>query len=123
MKERELHLKRAFSLIEILIVMVVIMVIAAYLLPHYLGGKTMDGKKVRAPITMARDTVCQSNIQQVRQSLEINKTTDAEGGYPSDLASLKLPAECLKCEVGGEAYVYDPQTGKVHCPHPGHESY
>src|ERR1043166_529466 len=113
----------ALSLIEILVVMVVIMILAAMIMPRYLGGTSLDGKKHRAPITMARDTVCQSNLQQVRASIEINKTTDADGGNPPDLASLKLPAEVLKCEVGGERYVYDPQTGKVHCPHPGHESF
>lgn len=114
---------RAFSLVEILVVMVILMVLAAFILPRYLGGRTEDGKKTRAPITMARDTVCQSNIKQVRLAIDTARTSDPDAKPPQSLDELKLGSELTRCEVGHEAYVYDPQAGTVRCPHPGHENY
>ena len=40
-----------------------------------------------------------------------------------DLSEMKEISSISKCPVGGEAYTYNPQTGEVHCPHPGHERY
>ncbi len=117
--------RRAFTLIEILIVLVIIMALAALLLPHYLGGVTADGKKVRAPVTMAKDTICQEYLGQVRMAISMNKNmdTDADAANPRSLAELKLPYEVTHCPVGGEPYVYNPQTGEVRCPHPGHQNF
>lgn len=69
----------------------------------------------------ARDEVCRSNIGQVRMSIGINTGTDEE--HPASLEDLKLPKSFLSCPIGKELYIYDPATGKVSCPHPGHEAY
>jgi Tfp pilus assembly protein PilE len=70
----------------------------------------------------ARDTVCRSNLGQVRAALQIAESTNEEK-YPETLQETKLPKEFYKCPVGKEKYLYDPATGKVSCPHPGHEKY
>lgn len=115
---------RAFSLIEILVVAVLLMIVAAVVLPHYLGGKTVAGKTVRAPIVQAHDTECISNLRSVRQAIEAYRASDPDGGFPPSLQSLhELPSSVVECAVGHEPYRYDPQTGQVTCPHPGHESY
>ena len=111
-----------FSLIELLVVIAVIAIAAAYFLPRYLGGTSLDGKKNKSPIAAARSVVCQSNLNQVRQSLSIAKMSE-EQTNPADLAALKLPAEVTHCPIGNEAYTYDPAKAEVHCPHPGHEEY
>jgi len=82
-----------------------------------------DGKGITVPgaaEAAARDTVCQSNLQQIRMSMMANAGGDDT--HPASLADLHLPAEVLKCSFG-DMYVYDPGTGTVHCPHPGHEKY
>jgi type II secretory pathway pseudopilin PulG len=81
-------------------------------------GRTIPGAAEEA----ARDTVCRSNLTQVRESIMVTQT-NGEDTHPESLAELHLPAEVLKCPIGHEAYIYDPATGQVHCPHPGHEKY
>lgn len=81
-------------------------------------GKTIPGA-VKAD---AEDTVCKNNLQQIRLSIQTEQATDPDGGNPPDLKSLHLPAEILKCPLGGQ-YIYDPKTGTVHCNHPGHENF
>lgn len=83
-----------------------------------------DGKGATIPGLVrlkAQDEVCRSNVQQVRQALQIANTTD--DAYPASLADLKLGETLTKCAVGGEAYTYDPASGAVYCPHPGHEKF
>ena len=70
----------------------------------------------------AKDTVCRSNLGQVRASLQIAETNNEEK-YPENIEDTKLPKEFYSCPLGKEKYVYDPTTGKVYCPHPGHEKY
>lgn len=69
----------------------------------------------------AKDDICRSNLKQIRMSIQINSSTEDQP--PASLDDLKLPAEMLKCPVGDEKYEYDPATGTVKCPHPGHEEY
>lgn len=114
-----------FGLIE----MVVVIAIIAVLVGAYFGlsGK-LGGKKKSIPgqaIDRAKDVQCQSNIGQLRKSVQM-KTWEGEPP-PSSLeeaaSALGVGEDFTKCPVGGEAYVYDPQTGRVYCPHPGHESF
>ena len=81
-------------------------------------GKTIPGL-VRYK---AKDDVCRSNLRQARAAIELLSIND-EDKPPQDLSQARLPAEMLKCVVGKEAYLYDPATGKIACPHPGHEAY
>lgn len=64
---------------------------------------------------------CRSNLSQIRQAIQIRMTT-AETP-PPDLNGLGLPPTMLVCPVSGQPYQYDPSTGKVQCPTPGHMSY
>jgi prepilin-type N-terminal cleavage/methylation domain-containing protein len=112
-----------FSLVELLVVIVVLAILAAIILPRYMGGRTGPNQTVRAPITRAHETVCAANLRTVRQAIQAAQSGDPDAAYPGSLSELRLPAEVLRCDVGGEAYVYDPQTGQVHCPHPGHEKF
>lgn len=70
----------------------------------------------------AKDEVCKSNLGQVRQSIQI-ASDPVEGTFPASLEEARLGADFLKCPIGKEPYLYDPTSGKVSCPHPGHQSY
>lgn len=81
-------------------------------------GKTLVGKSLLA----GKDSKCKSNLGQLRGAISI-ATDPVEDTKPQTLEETKLGAQFYVCPVGGENYVYDPQTGKVSCPHPGHEKY
>lgn len=113
--------RRAFSLVEILVVVAILVIAAAWLLPRYLGGTGLDGKKHKSPIEAAHSVECQTNLMQVRQGINVFKV-DSEKA-PESMAAMKLPSETTHCPIGHEEYVYDAEKGEVHCPHPGHEGY
>ena len=64
---------------------------------------------------------CINNLDQIRKALQMEQTT--EGRFPRSLKELQLGDSFLKCPVGGEPYQYDPRTGRVLCPHPGHQRF
>lgn len=80
-------------------------------------GETIVGRG----LARAKDEKCMEQVRQVRQSLEILNPTGDEP--PQSLSETKLGPSFLSCPIGHEPYEYDPQTGKVKCPHPGHEKY
>jgi len=118
-----MRLQRAFSLVEILVVLVVLAVIAAFVMPRYLGGVRKRADGYRGPVAEARDTVCRSNLNQLRASLQAAAAGDPDGKPPSDLTELGMPSEVRVCPTGGEPYRYAAASGRVQCQHPGHEGY
>jgi len=83
-------------------------------------GHTVVGQSM----ARGKDTVCMSNLRQVRQMIEVFKTSSEDQVAPQSLQELKgLSADMLIDPIGKEAYEYDPATGKVKCPHPGHGKY
>nr|MCS7272633.1 hypothetical protein [Fimbriimonadales bacterium]MDW8051717.1 hypothetical protein [Armatimonadota bacterium] len=69
----------------------------------------------------AESVECRNNLSQIRTALQMRATT--EETPPASLQELGLPASMLVCPVSGQPYQYDPQTGQVRCPTPGHASY
>ncbi|MBS1717011.1 MAG: hypothetical protein JSS72_04700 [Armatimonadetes bacterium] len=84
--------------------------------PDGQGTTVMGGAMVSA-----KDEVCKSNLNQLRQIISVARTSSDEP--PRDLGEMRAPASIMSCPVGHEPYVYDPQTGRVYCPHPGHGGY
>lgn len=111
------------NLIELVVVIAILAAIAAFVMPRYLQGSSKRADGQRGPVAAARDTVCKSNLSQVRTSLQTLAAGDPDGRPPSDLAGLGLPAEVQRCPIGGEPYRYDAASGRVQCVHPGHEAY
>jgi prepilin-type N-terminal cleavage/methylation domain-containing protein len=114
---------RAFSLVEMLVVIVIMAVLAAALFPRIAGhGRTTAGKAT-TPMAKAHDTECMMNIRSARQGIDTLKAGDPDGHPVQSLDELKLPKELTHCAVSKEAYQYDPGTGLIRCPFPAHSSY
>lgn len=114
---------RGFGLIEVLVVMVIIIGLSLWFANVYLGkGEGKIGERVHTPMARTQETVCASNLDQVRKAVMMLHDGDADEKYPASLSELKFPTESLSCPDGHEPYQYDPSTGQVHCVHPGHEN-
>lgn len=113
------------TLASLMVVALIILVamVAWMLWPRNSGQKPRaDGLGITTPGLVrakALDTNCQTNLQQVRQAIEVFRIDDEES--PITFEALRLPAESLRCPIGKEPYYLD-ENGKVHCPHPGHEA-
>ncbi len=118
------QIRRGFSLIEILVVLVIIVILSSITYGVLLGhNKNAPPGKGHNPIERAHDTECINNVHQVHLAILAAQAGDTDGKSPASLEELKLPKEMLSCPVGHQPYVYDPATGQVHCPYPGHENF
>ena len=115
---------RALGLVEILVVCVILVALAAFLMPRYFGNSRTPAGKPASVMARAHDTECMANIRSVRQAVEVFKTSDPDGKNPQSLTELReLGPDFRQCPVGKVPYRYDPSTGEVHCPYPGHEQF
>ncbi|MBI3721258.1 MAG: hypothetical protein HY248_01790, partial [Fimbriimonas ginsengisoli] len=81
---------------------------------------TVPGKVIFA----ARDEVCKSNLSQAREAVKIARMGAPDGKAPDTLEELHLGSSFTKCPIEPhEPYNYNPATGEVTCPHPGHGDY
>jgi hypothetical protein len=82
-------------------------------------AQSIPGRAVQKAISEK----CKENIRQIRLSIFADK--DSNGGqYPATLGdAVKGGGYATSCPIGHEQYSYDSETGKVNCPHPGHEDY
>lgn len=111
-------------------VLVSIAILAALLMVWLYYGTTggSGGNDATPPVSRvgevrqaAESVECRNNLSQIRAAIQMRTTT--EETYPASLQELGIPATMLSCPVSGQAYQYDPNTGQVRCPTPGHMSY
>lgn len=121
--------RRGFVLLEILVVIALIgLLVSGYFVLRGGGGhgaesepqfpgeaQTLPGKAIQK----GKSVECINNLSQLRQMLQM-ETIDT-GIYP--LALDPNWGVALKCPVSGYAYGYDPASGQVYCPTPGHQNY
>jgi hypothetical protein len=118
-----------WSMAGMLVALAIVCILAAvYFMPN--GGKSTraDGKgttTVGAALYKAKDTQCKNHLDQIRQIIYVQVETngDDQPTYPATLDEIRGIGSMKNCPIGKEPYVYDPATGKVGCPHPGHEKY
>lgn len=119
--------RRGFTLIATLITVAIICVLMVVMMQGTGGGdfaQRKDGMGKTMPTASraaAEDSVCRSNLQQVRQGLQIAMIGTDE--HPASIEDAHIGQQFYSCPLGHEPYKYDPQTGEVHCVHPGHERY
>lgn len=118
-----------WSLLGIVVALAIVCVLAATYFMKPGGSARPDGKgttTVGAVLYSAKDTTCKHNLSQIRQiiGIEVETSGDSEPTYPASLDEVRgVGGEMKKCPVGKEPYGYEPTTGKVSCPHAGHEKY
>lgn len=126
--------RSGWTLVATLITITIMLILAAALFmgSGAFGGSTKisarkDGKGTTVMGAVrydAQDSVCLQNLGTVRQAIQVQQAQDPDSHFPATLEELKLPKEVTVCDVAPhEPYQYDPATGQVHCPHPGHEKY
>jgi len=124
--------QRGQTMIASLIVMAIILILAVFLLRGYTNGHLGTGSARKdklgntipgAAIAGAKDDVCRSNLSQDRAAIQIYHTTNGDEGFPPTMDDFRLGNDFEYCPLGHEKYVYNPQTGEIHCPHPGHEKF
>lgn len=107
---------RGFTLIEILVVVAIMCVLAAIILPRYIGGKDpVTGKKVHAPRERAQQTAGVAYIEQINQAMQMYKQ-DHDDQFPPNLQALKtygVTDEMLLDPITRQPLSYDPRTGVV----------
>jgi len=111
---------RGALLIELIIVVVIIALLAAAylgLMRRSPGGK---GEKPTPKEAMdkARGVECANNLRQLRALIQMKVAEDER--YP---AALDSSSGMARCPVSGQAYRYDPRSGRVWCVTPGHERF
>jgi type II secretion system protein G len=95
------HLKRAFTLIEILIVVVILGILAAIVIPQF-----TDASQEASASTI------KSTLQTVRSQIELFRVKNG-GVLPADLAAL-VSGQYLQREPvapSGYVYIYSSETG------------
>lgn len=124
------RLTNGSSLIGTLVAFFVLVGVAVYYFTGGFGGKDPenvrpDGKGqtiIGSSRYAAEDSVCRTQLGQVRQLIMIDTTVDDT--YPATLESVSgMPPDYATCSIDDEPYDYDPMTGTVSCPHAGHENY
>lgn len=117
---------QVFAIIEILVVVAIIVIFAAWLMPRYLtgGGSSKTPGAPATPKERAQGVDCMNNLRQIRYAIDMYKQSSEEGKAPLALSELReIPEEMTKCDVSGQPFTYDPSTGTVRCTTPGHGSY
>ncbi len=93
----------------------------------YLGiiGKKDPGEKSLPAKAMGKavDTVCQSNIRQLRMNISMEMMAEESAPKSLKAAAEGLGAAYTKCTTSGESYDYSSADGSVRCLTPGHEEY
>lgn len=126
--------KGNWTLIGMLVAIVIVGVVAAMM---FTGGNMSTVKKDSSLVDQyskkqtvygkamdkAKGEDCRQRLNQVRTAIQNEKAVSTTEGNPKSLNDLGLSPGYLKCPVGGQNYIYDPATGTVRCPYPGHANF
>lgn len=107
--------RRAGSLVEVLLVCALLVGLAVWLAPRYLGGGRNTSNKALSPTQRARQTEGVSYVVQIRQAIQMYRM-DHDDQFPQSLQDLRaygVTEAMMKDPVSGFPLSYDPRTGEV----------
>src|SRR5438045_3416575 len=108
--------RQGFGLIELLVVVLIMVILAAVLLPHYLSGsKDKNGNHVPAPRERAKQAAGSEYIGQINQAILMYRG-DHDEQNPPNLQALKsygVMDEMIVDQNTKQPLAYDPRTGQV----------
>jgi cell division septation protein DedD len=118
--------RHAFSLVEVLIACVLLVALAAVLVPRLAGGKKQRPGAATAPQPQERATEvqCGANLRQIRSALQLAMQAAEEDARPRALAELcpyGVSEALTRCPATGSPYAFDHATPSVHCTYPPHQ--
>ena len=120
-------LRRAFSLVEMLVVVAIIAILAGFIMTRYMGGgKNSAGEPIKSPIKKAKGVGCQTNLQQLRAAMVQFRQLEEEQNFPQSLDQLRqqgVTQELTVCPETKQPYRYSPTNGQVQCGTQGHERF
>jgi prepilin-type N-terminal cleavage/methylation domain-containing protein len=112
-------MRRVFSMIEILVVLVIICILATVLIPRLVGGgKDAAGKRVLTHKQRAQQVGTISYVSQIQQAITMYKM-DNDERLPQNLQELKrygVTEEMLIDSISKQPLQYNPQTGEITSP-------
>ena len=112
-------MRRVFSIIEILVVLIIICILATVLIPRLIGGgKDAAGKPTLTHKERAQQVGTISYISQIQQAITMYKM-DNEDRLPQNLQELKrygVMDEMLIDSISKRPLQYNPQTGEITSP-------
>jgi hypothetical protein len=114
-------------MIGVMVAVAIVAVLVALWFYYGTGGQsgTATGAPPVSRVTETRQAAqsveCRNNLNQIRAAIQMRQGADES--LPTSLKELGLPDSMLVCPVSGQPYQYDPNTGSVRCPTPGHGSY
>jgi hypothetical protein len=73
-------------------------------------------------IYKAHGEQCRENLRELRMMIQM-ATDDRGSVFPATLTDVPDSIKVRTCPIGGQDYIYDPNTGKVYCNTPGHENF
>ena len=108
--------RSGFGLIETMVVICIILVLAVWLLPRYLGGHDpLTKKKINSPRERAQAVATVEYTSQINQAIFMYQG-DHDGKNPPSLEDLKpygVTDSMMRDQVTKQPLPYDPITGKV----------
>ncbi len=115
--------RRGHTLVELLMVIAILGILMAVGLSLYGGrGKTDAERAVNSPRGRAKGVSCINNVHQIALALQAATVTSEERPQSLEVAKRNgVPDEMLRCPNSNQPYAYNPETGVVACPTPGHE--
>lgn len=114
---------RGLMLVELLLVVVIIALVAgAYYGLGRKGSEEEEGATTTPgqALEAAKSVECANNLRQLRMIMQAEQSIEGDNPRKFDA---EAGGALTHCPVSGQAYQYDPNTGRIWCTTPGHESF
>lgn len=108
-------LRRGVTAISLVISMIIIAALAFFAIYYYRGQVSSGPGNLKSPMERVRSVECLAQVRKI--DTEVRMYYVRESVFPAHLLDLDGLAESdLYCPVTNSQYLYNAETGQVHCP-------